>query len=168
MRTRWTKNKRVQGLLGVGVAVVLVLGAYAHVAHANAEETVFLARPLTRPVDGPPHATVAPDPALQEGRMQILEQEHREQLLRLAAAMAAGEPSQITRMQDDLAALEREMALQRHTPDGVRTSAASEAKQSASYHAQAGPVPAQPVQDAPPQAYAAWDIFKNFGKKDSP
>lgn len=108
-----------------------------------------------------PRATVgAPARVTQNERLAILGQERSDLLARLVQATQGTDALAVTRLRDDLAALDREIAAVSRAPAyEIKVSTpARVAKGSAEKTAEESELAtSEPT-------YASWDVFKNFGK----
>lgn len=124
---------------------------------------------------------VSPTPQEQQsGQLQILNQERAEQLVRLAVAIKAasqvGSTAQqgaaVRRAQEDLNALDREIAITTKTaPPALRNVTAGANRNIAPAiaalprSAAVAAVTSTQAVAGEPASYEPWDVFKNFGKQ---
>ncbi|MDM0029122.1 hypothetical protein [Variovorax saccharolyticus] len=141
-------------------------------ASAESLEVAF-ARPAFVP---PTRASLSSVPVPQSDQLLILGQERVQSVARLAAEMAvAGKggseegAARIHRLQEDIAALDREIARAQKSPPPALRNTSSSAPRARVEVAQASAA-ASPSSTSPntPEtvAYERWDVFKSFGKQE--
>ena len=102
---------------------------------------------------------------VRDERVEILAGERDQLLTKRQRWPKDGDAAGLARLEDDIRAVERELALVQRSPLHVT-------KSPAAAPARAGSAPqgaAAPAQSVPTEvgAFEGWDVFKNFGKKES-
>ena len=159
------------------LGLLAVFAALSCAAQADPQATAR-ATPVVKVVQAQPvqatKAVAAPAPSTPQAiamqqhvdRMAILVQERNEILAKLNKWEANGDKAVLARIQADLQAIDREIALVSREPIRPTTSAAPTQVASAKPVSVAQTaVSESPSSEGEKVTYEGWDIFKNFGRK---